>query len=138
MKNLRTASLAGLLPLLAAGCMPAAPPAPAPAPAPNAPVKDDRDDPLVKEALPDTEAVLTDLLAGKYDDDPDLAPVARKVKGYRSWTIDRQERDPDHRTAVNFTGTLTGPTGQATFTASMVKQRNGKWMIGYFMPPQPK
>ena len=98
--------------------------------------KDDSADPLVKEARADTEAVLNGLLAGKYDDDRDFAPVARKVKGYESWSIDRQEIDRDSPRAVNFHGTLEGPRGEATFVAGMRKQRNGKWMIGYFSGPR--
>jgi hypothetical protein len=101
-------------------------------------VPDDRNDPIVKEARSDTEAVLNDLLAGKYDNDPNFAPVARKLKGFRSWSIERQNIDPDNRKAVNFRGTLKGPQGEATFVASMVKQQNGKWMIGYFQGPDPK
>ena len=100
--------------------------------------KDDRDDPLVKEARADTEVVLNDLLAGKYDEDPDFAPVARKVKGFQSWSIETQNLDPDSPRAVNFGGTLKGPKGEATFLASMRKQQNGKWMIGYFSGPNPK
>jgi hypothetical protein len=100
--------------------------------------KDDRDDPMVKEARSDTEAALNDLLAGKYDNDSDFAPVARKVKGFRSWSIEGQSSDPADRKAVNFSGTLKGPHGEAAFVASMVKQRNGRWMIGHFQGPDPK
>ncbi len=100
--------------------------------------KDDRDDPMVKEARSDTEAVLNDLLAGKYDNDPNFAPVAHKLKGFQSWSIERQNLDPDNPKAVNFRGTLKGPQGEARFVASMVKQQNSKWMIGWFQGPHPK
>jgi hypothetical protein len=93
---------------------------------------------LVKEARADTEAVLNDLLAGKYDHDTNFAPVARRVKGYTSWSIDSQEVDPDSPQAVTIDGTLSGPSGEATFSASMRKQQNGKWMIGWFTGPMPK
>jgi hypothetical protein len=93
---------------------------------------------MVKEARADTEAVLNDLLAGKYDNDPNFAPVAQKVKGFQSWSLERQQIDPDNPKAVNFSGTLKGSSGEATFTASMVKQQNGKWMIGYFSGPNRK
>ena len=93
---------------------------------------------LVKEARRDTEATLSDLCAGKYDNDPQFAPVARKVKGFRSWSIETQEIVPNLPKAVRFGGTLKGPNGEATFTATMVKQQNGKWMIGTFEGPNPK
>jgi hypothetical protein len=118
------------------GCAPPTPPKAAAPPA--APKKNDADNPLVKEARPDTEAVLSDLLAGKYDDDPSFAPVARKVNGFQSWSIETQEVDPGNPKMVNFGGTLDGPNGEATFTVGMVKQQNGKWMIGTFSGPNPK
>jgi hypothetical protein len=99
---------------------------------------DDSDDPMVKEARSDTEAVLRDLLTGKLDNDPTLAPVARKLKGFRSWSIERQKIDRDNPKTVKFSGTLKAPQGEATFVASMVKQQNGKWMIGYFQGPDSK
>jgi hypothetical protein len=100
--------------------------------------KDNSDDPVVKEARSDTEAVLNDLLAGKLDNDPNLAPLARKLKGYRVWSIDRQSIERDNPQTVKFNGTLKGPQGEATFLATMVKQQNGKWMIGHFQGPDPK
>ena len=101
--------------------------------------KDDSDDPMAKEARSDTEAVLNDLLAGKLDNDTNLAPVARKLKGFQSWSIEKQNIDPSHSPkAVKFTGTLKGSKGEATFVALMVKQQNGKWMIGYFQGPDRK
>src|SRR5262245_47421738 len=81
----------------------------------NVKQKDDRDDPVVKEARSDTEAVLNDLLAGKLDNDPDFAPVAQKLKGFNSWSMEQQNLDPDNRKAVNFRGILKGPQGEATF-----------------------
>jgi hypothetical protein len=81
---------------------------------------------------------LNDLLAGKLDNDTSLAPAARKLKGFRSWSIERQNIDPSHDpNAVKFTGTLKGPKGEATFVAMMVKQQNGRWMIGYLKGPDP-
>jgi hypothetical protein len=125
---------------IGAGCTKSSPPAPGTNSAltKNPKQKDDRDDPMVKEARSDTEAVLNDLLAGKYDNDPDLAPVARKLKGFQSWSINRQDIIPDTPKAVNFSGTLIGPRSEATVMASMVKQQNGKWMIGYFQGPSPR
>ena len=93
---------------------------------------------MVKEARADTEAVLNDLLAGKLDNDSDFAPVAPKLKGFQSWSIERATIDRDNPKSVKFTGTLKGPQGEATFVASMVKQQNGKWMIGYFQGPDAK
>lgn len=85
--------------------------------------KDDRDNPMVREAMSDTEKVLNDLLAGKYDEDPNWAILAKKLKGFQSWSITTRNIDPDHPQAVNFGGTLKGQQVEATFTASMVKQQ---------------
>ncbi len=115
------------------GCKPAPPPKAVPLPV--AQKKDDADNPLVKEARPETEAVLKELLAGKYDNDPNLFPIARKVKGFQSWSIETQQINPDLPKAINFSGTLKGPNGEATFTVLMVKQENGKWMIATFQGP---
>jgi hypothetical protein len=106
--------------------------------APAIPKKNDADNPMVKESRPDTESILNDLIAGKYDKDQNFYPIARKLKGFRSWSIDSQEVVPDPPKAVRFGGTLKGPTGEATFTVTMVKQQNGKWMIGTFEGPNPK
>src|SRR5579872_1069913 len=92
----------------------------------SAPKTDASDNPLVKEARPDTEAVLKDLLAGEYDDDPTLSPVARKIKGFQSWAFETEEINPDLPQAVNFGGILNGPKGEANFAVLMVKQQNGK------------
>src|SRR5262249_48125165 len=121
------------------GCSNSRPTSPVATTVPAPKQKDDRDDPMVKEARSDTEAILNDLLAGKLDSDTSLAPVARKLKGFRSWSIETQNIDPSHDPkAVKFTGTLKGPQGEATFVAMMVKQENGKWMIGSFKGPDPK
>ena len=125
-----------------AGCTTSDSPVPPPAGKPSAPPRPakrgDADNPLVKEARPDTEAVLDDLLAGRTHGDSGLARLARKVAGYRSWTIERQVVDPDDRKSVTFDGTLKGPSGDAGFRVHMVKQRDGGWMIGYFDGPYPK
>ena len=118
-------------------------PRPAPPKVSTAPIgdpkqKDDSDEPMVKEARSDTEVVLNDLLTGKLDNDPSLAPVARKLKGFQSWSIETQNIDRENPKTVKFRGTLKGPQGEATFVASMVKQQNGKWMIGYFQGPDHK
>ena len=110
-------------------------------PPPAAPVaehparKNDAEHPRVKESRADTEAFLNDLLAGKYDADASFAPVARRVKGYTKWDIDSQEADPDNPGAVHIGGTLSGPAGQSRFRASMHRQQNGRWMLGWFDTP---
>ena len=118
------------------GCTPSSPPKVVSATA--VPNNDDADNPLVKEARSDTEAVLDDLLAGKYDNDADFAPVARKVKGFHSWSIESQKIETGVPKSVNFSGNLKGPNGEAIFTVLMVKQQSGKWMIGTFSGPNPK
>jgi hypothetical protein len=100
--------------------------------------KDDRENPTVKEARADTEAILNDLLAGKYDNDPNFAPLAHQLTGFESWSLERQELAADQPMSVNFSGTLKGPSGEATFRLSVVKQQNGKWMIGDFSGPDRK
>lgn len=97
-----------------------------------------RDDLTVKDARSDAEAVLNDLLAGKSDDDPNLAPLARKIKGFQSYAIETQNIDSDNPKAVKFNGTLIGPQIEATFVSWMVKQPNGRWMISHFQGPNPK
>ena len=106
--------------------------------APVAPEKDDADNPLVKEARPDTEAVLDDLLAGRFHDDSMLAHLGQKLNGFQSWSIETQRIDPDLPKGVHFGGTLKGPRGDAAFRVLMVKQQNGKWMIATFSGPNPK
>jgi hypothetical protein len=130
-----------LLLVIGAGCVNqgAGPPRGPAAPAvPPQVKKNDVDNPTIKEARADTEAALNDLLAGEYDNDPNYAPIARKLKGFDSWVIDSQEVDPDNPRAVNIGGTLQGPSGGATFTASMRKQQDGRWMIGAFSGPDRK
>src|SRR3712207_4855866 len=117
--------------LLAVGCMSreAAPPLPPKPPAVERPARQsDPDHPLVKEARPAVEAVLADLLAGKYDDDSHYAPLARKLRGFTGWAITGQDADRDHPPTVTFDGTLTAPDGAAGFTVSLVKQQTGRWM----------
>jgi hypothetical protein len=57
---------------------------------PDAPRGETVADPILREARERADAILGDLLAGRFDDDPDLWPVARKVKGYRSCAISRR------------------------------------------------
>src|SRR3954453_6740040 len=90
-----TVCAALLLALACTGCQPAAPKgggAPAPmAEEPEAPKAEAIADPVLREAREQVDAVLTDLLAGKLDQDENLAPVARKLKGYQSWSIKSQQ-----------------------------------------------
>ena len=137
-----TVLLAALLLGAGAGCPTSDSPVPPPAGKPSAPSRpvkiQEADDPMVKEARPDTEAVLNDLIAGETHGDSGLARLAQKVAGYRSWTIEGQEVGPDVPESVKFEGTLKGPSGDAGFTVLMVKQRNGRWMIATFSGPDPK
>ncbi|HVX16170.1 MAG TPA: hypothetical protein VHC22_33600 [Pirellulales bacterium] len=116
-----------------------APPTPIAAPAGAQAQRNDQEDPKVKEALSDTQTFLKDMLAGQYDEDPDLAALARKLDGFQSFSIESQMIDRGNPVdTVNFSGTLKGPSGEAAFTASMVKQQNGKWMVGSFDGPNRK
>jgi hypothetical protein len=93
-------------------------------------------DPALREARDQAEAILGDLLVGKFDNDPDLWPVARKVKGYQSCAIKSQQLVREG--AVDFRGVLTGPTDRARFDMSLMKQANGEWAVGTFSGPYPE
>lgn len=126
-----------LLAVACAGCQPAAPkgggtPAPKVA-APDAPKGEAIADPDLREAREQVDAVLADLLAGKLDQDENLAPVARKLKGYQSWSIKSQRLVREG--AADFRGLLTAPGGQASFDIHFVKQAGGEWAIGTFGGP---
>lgn len=139
---LPTAILVFLFVGAGAGCTTRTSPVPPPvvkSSAPSNPVlRGDADNPLVKEARPDTEAVLDDLLAGQSHGDSGLARLSQKVAGYTSWTIVGQEVEPNLHESVKFDGTLKGPSGDARFAVLMVKQRHGRWMIGTFSGPDAK
>jgi hypothetical protein len=93
-------------------------------------------DSALREARDQADAVLGGLLAGKFDDDPDLWPVARKLKGYQSCAIKSQQLVREG--AADFRGVLTGPAVRARFDMSLMKQANGKWAIGTFSGPNPE
>ena len=124
------------------GCRPVAPgggggPALAsPAEEPDAQKGEVVADPVLREARDQADAILGGLLAGKFDNDPDLAPVARKVKGYQSSAIKTQQLIRDG--AVDFRGVLAGQSGRARFNMTLVKQANGKWAVGEFSGPNPE
>jgi len=102
----------------------------------GAPRQDADETPLVKEVRAETGTILDDLLAGKYDDDPSYAPIARKLKGFRSWSIQTAALDKDSPPTVKVEGTLVGANRDATFSALIVKQEaTGRWMIGSFNGP---
>jgi hypothetical protein len=128
-----------LLMCFAAGCSNSGRPPKNPVPEPLVieNPEDDADDPMVKEAREETEFILKNVLSGKTGDDSGLAQIAAKVKGFESWTIDKQELKPGEPKTATFTGVLTGPGGEATFKVSMTKQINGKWAIGTFQGPNP-
>ena len=132
---LATVSLA----LAVMGCQPAAPggggvPAPAPqAEQPDAPKGEAIADPVLREAREQADAILDGLLAGKFEQDQDLWPVARKLKGYQSWSIKSQKIVREG--AADFQGVLRSPAGRARFDMTFVKQMSGKWAIGAFSGP---
>jgi hypothetical protein len=90
-------------------------------------------DPVLREARAQVDEVLADLLAGKLDQDEKVAPVARKLKGYQSWSIKSQQLVQDG--AADFRGVLTAPGARASFDIHFVKQGSGKWAIGTFGGP---
>ena len=92
--------------------------------------------PQAREAVAATTDILDRLLAGKLDEDPNLSPVARKVKGYRTWSITTAASVAGEPPAWNFGGTLDGGArGSARFSVRMVRQRNGGWAVGSFSGP---
>jgi hypothetical protein len=135
-----TVCAALLLTLACSGCQPAAPKgggAPAPkAEEPDAPKGDAIADPVLREAREQVDALLTDLLAGKFDQDEFLGRVAKKLKGYQSWSIKSQQLVREG--AADFRGILMAPGSRARFDIHFVKQESGKWAIGRFGGPNPE
>jgi hypothetical protein len=90
-------------------------------------------DPVLREARDRAEAILQGLLAGKYENDPDLFPLAKKIKGYQSWTIQSQEMLRVN--AAQFLGVLSAPQGRADFNMTLRKQQDGTWAVASFSGP---
>jgi hypothetical protein len=103
---------------------------------PDAPKGEAIADPVLREAREQADHILDGLFAGKFDQDQDLWPVARKLKGYRSGSVRSQAVVREG--AAEFRGVLTGPAGRARFTMTLVKQANGTWAVGTFSGPNPE
>ena len=136
--------LAGLAVLLLPSCARPVPvvgggvvaPVPAGPAAVEAPKGKDIADPVLRESRDQADAILDGLLAGKFDHDSNLWPVARKLKDYQSWSITSQKMTrPD---AATFGGELTGPAGRAAFDMLLVKQQTGHWAVATFSGPNAK
>ena len=97
---------------------------------PDAPKGETVADPVLRESRDQADAILADLISGKLENDADLSPVSRKVKGYQSCSIKSQKIVRDG--TVNFRGVLTGPKSHSRFDMTMVKQVSGRWAIGAF------
>lgn len=93
-------------------------------------------DPVLRDARAQADSTLDGLLAGQFDADADLGPVARKVKGYQSYSVTGQTIVRDG--AAEFRGVLTGPPGRARFTLTLVTQPGGQWAVGAFSGPNPE
>ena len=93
----------------------------------------DPGDAALREARKQADAILTDLLAGKLDNAPDLWPVARKLKGYDVYSIESQKIDSDR--AAHFGGMLSRSAGRARFEMVLVKQQSGNWAVATFSGP---
>jgi hypothetical protein len=100
---------------------------------PGAPKGEAITDPVLRQAREQADSILGGLLAGKFDQDPDLWPVARKVKGFQSWAIKSQRVAREG--AAEFRGVLTRPGDAARFDVTLVKQVSGKWAVGTFSGP---
>ena len=116
-----------------AGPPPAKGPVAAPAVIVEAPKGEAIEDPVLREARAATDEILSGMLAGKAQDDTGSEQIARKIGGYKSAVITAQKMTRED--AAQFEGKLEGPGNRASFNATVVKQKNGKWAIGYFSGP---
>jgi hypothetical protein len=126
------------LAMVSSACRPAVPAGGVPNPAPrveeaDAPRGEAIVDPTLREARDQADALMARLLAGQLDNDPDVAPLARKLKGYHACAIKGQQVVREN--AAEFRGVLTGPAAHARFSMTVVKQANGPWAIGHFSGP---
>jgi hypothetical protein len=85
-----------------------------------------------------TTDVMGRLLAGKADDDAELAPVARRLKAYTTWAVTSAQRQAGDPPTWEFGGWVEGPQGACGFSVLMVKQKNGTWAVGALSGPNPK
>jgi hypothetical protein len=102
---------------------------------PDAPKGEAIADPVLREGREQADAILNGLLAGRFDQDQDLSPVARKLNGYQFWSIKSQKIVREG--AAQFQGVLSSPTGRARFDMLLVKQVSGRWAVGSFSGPNP-
>jgi hypothetical protein len=111
---------------------------PAPVPGFAASLQDPAD-PELRDAQAAATKALDALLTGALAPDDALAPVARKVAGYQTWSITTRTPATGPPPAWDFSGTLTAPAGRsARFTVRMVKQQAGHWAVGSFRGPDPQ
>src|SRR5262249_4649459 len=82
------------------------------------------DTPL-RQAREQFDGIMGGLLAGRYDADPELGPLARKLKGFGEWSVQSQKMTRGD--AAEFRGTLTAGVRRARFAATVVRQPGGKW-----------
>jgi hypothetical protein len=126
-----------LLTFVLAGCRREVPnPAPAVPEQLDAPKGDAIADPVLRQARQQADATFEGLLAGKFDGDPNLGPVAKKVKGYQSYSVKSQQTVREG--AAEFGGVLSGPAGRARFLMTLVKQQDGVWGVSGFSGPNPE
>jgi hypothetical protein len=96
-------------------------------------------DPELRAAQAAATKALDALLAGALAPDDALAPVARKVAGYQTWSVTARTPAAGPPPAWDFSGTLTAPgRSPARFTVRMVKQQAGHWAVGSFRGPDPQ
>ena len=130
----------GMALLLASTLMGCRPEVPSPAPAapelPDAPKGEAIADPVLRQAREQADAIFDGLLAGKFDGDPDLWPVAKKLKGYQTYSVKSQQIVREG--TAEFGGVLSGPAGRARFVMTLVKQQGGAWAVGAFSGPNPE
>ena len=90
---------------------------------------------VLREGREAAETILDGLIAGRFDQNQDLWPVANKLKGYQSWSIKSQQLV--RQDAADFGGLLTSAPAKRRFDMTLVKQADGKWAVGTFSGPKP-
>jgi hypothetical protein len=133
--------LLGVVCLLQTSCRPAVPAGGSPSAKtqteePDAPSGEEINDPVLREARAQVETILSGLLAGQFDKDPDLWPVASKLKNFQAYSIKSQKIIREG--AAQFKGLLRNSAGRAHFDLMLVKQTSGKWAVATFSGPNPE
>jgi hypothetical protein len=80
-------------------------------------------------------ALLDDLIARKFDGDPELGVLANKLSEYHGWNVYKQTGGEKQWV---FTGYFHSINGWADFALTMVKQGDGSWKMATMSGPTRK